>query len=353
MIKTPVKHLGRTVVFSLLIILASINSGFSQSRNDWRTYGLKGQPRMVKEYDIFYPTKTHPIHQKKLSGILIFDSQGKLIEQIGFSFQGDNSYYIRSVNTFDIQGRKVLWETYRSVPTKAENLLLPDILETGETKLNSNLKEIMTSKLVRQFYADGKLSDETFYEGNGEIASDSHYTYPQKNETNIIITRNGKPDSVEKLIYKNKGRQMEHTTYRNGKPEYKSIHQLDKKGRSTFIQQFRVKMDSDGVNPIETYHFKSQRLFSGNNLKTETFSFDEKGSLLSRNLFWQTNNLQLKQKFYKFQPDQSKWVLNYQTKTNYQFDKQGSWTKFIRFKKETSKGKFFEEFAKERIINYH
>lgn len=326
---------------------------FAQGKNDLETYRLKGKPRTVEEYKITYTNSGKTEINKKLSRILYFNSEGKLIESLYFVFNGNESYYQRNVSYFDEMSRAIHTESYQSSKDKTDSIFLPDIEETGIKKLNPNSKERLISKSVRKLDKRGKIIEVSTYDGTGEILSKYIYGYNEKGEEIIIGVENGIVVYESKTISNKTGWKTEDIQYEKTKPVYKSNYDYDKKGNIVKLEQFRLKMAPDGTDTIEEIDARSSEKVNGNKKRYELMFFNELGFPTIKFLRCYENRLEQRSVSYKYENEaKSKWVFYYETKTKYTFDKQGNWIKSATSKKEKLHGYFVESFGKERIISY-
>jgi len=339
------------LILSLMVCLAFSPSDYAQSnKTDLQTHGLKGRVKTVEEYNVFFSPQEQII-KKNLRSLDTFDSKGRLTQSIQIIDQGDNSFYHRYKFVFDRKGRKKLEETYVSSKGRLQDIFLPDIAETNIKKLNPRLTEKLLLKIEYKFNAKGNISEDTVIDTAADETLKSVHIYRKNGDVNIYTSKNNGPFVlVLSSLYKDNKTRLENTNYQDSIPVYKTISYYEN-GKFLYREQFNLQPSPNNDRIIQTLAFRTKETTKGIRRETESLSFDKVGLPVIRSVHLVQNDLQTSQIVYKFQNDE--WLVFYRTKTEYEFDKFGSWKKSIVYKQEGANPNFLKNFSVERKIYYY
>jgi len=341
--------------FLLAVWLVLSNPCLAQSKKtELQSLGLKGRVKTVEEYTVFYSQPTAGGIKKSLRAIYYFDPKGRLVESVQLVDQGDKSYYNRYKNGFDKKGRRISEETFVSSKGKLSEIFLPDSAKTGVRSLNPRLTEKLELKITREFNSGGDVSRETIINALEDVTLKIVYVYDKNGDVSAFTSKNGAPPVLEfKSVYRKDKRRMETVFYENAAPGHQDIFYYDRKKRLLYREQFNFR-NPDGSVRKEALAFRTTETRHGDRRETELLSFDESGYPETRSVHFYQDERQTSQIVYKAQTDGKRdWFVFYETKTDYEFDESGSWTKSTVFKREASTADFYEFFTVERKIFYY
>lgn len=281
--------------FLLLFFILLLNfPGFSQKKTDLLNWGVKGKVHQINYYQGYDEPQADrgnsPVGE--LSAISVLNRKGNLSVQFEFWAAGPDCFYKQTVYFYDRKNRKKEKLLFESEKNTALCALRPPLFKENQNDY-FDVKTSLIEKTTFDYDRKGRLLRETVYDQNQAMVQENKYEYNARGE-NTRFTIKQKQNRITgasrepvktidfRMSYRDNGKTKETFRYEDGKPIYKGVHYLDKRGRTLGNKQYKLETDPQLKIIRETLVSFSKTYYDGAYDVLDWTIYDNSGKLATR-----------------------------------------------------------------------
>lgn len=315
-----------------IVILFFVSITFSQSRRDLKQRDLRSEVRQINYYDVYRNSNSDSPNsvERWLSAIDVFNRKGNLRVQFGFSYNGKNCLYKKTVYSYDAKNRRTTEMIFQS--ETGENICpdKPPVFREDEAEELGGKLSLVEKKIYEYGYM-GKIIRETIYDNEDKIVQQNSFAYNARGE-NIRFTITQQKHRISgsssgfvktidfRMFSSDKGKTKETFRYEDGKPVQREIYHKDEKGRTLTSELYRLESDSQNNVVKEIIGFRTKSFYDNEKELLSWTLYDQNGELQTQLYILSENDNELMRLTYNHRKQAKEADQNDEKTTPYQFE---------------------------------
>ncbi len=346
------------LLFSLLIFFSV--QVFSQQETDLELRGLKSSVKQIEDFGSYFEgdKDNKTLDEQEIYGITNFNRAGNITDIISLS--GD---YKKLIYFYDNNDKKTFIEEYiSSKKIPGRNLVVVTEKSWSYSPEISQLKETLSSRTYYKNNENNEEIEETIKLPKGNVIEKKVFVYNKDGKIIKFTIYNSDNSPINETIinYKNNGRISESIRSENGIENARSISYYDSEGRKIKNEEFRLIPTEDVAIKKDFFLTHTWTIkYEGKKTIMESISFDISGVPTTKVISIDNENddeISCETFKYLIPPDKNAkpaWQLTEREIREYEYDKNGNWTKSIWRKQEGENEPLLQSSMQERVISYY
>lgn len=302
---------------------------FSQEKNDWQRWRLRGKVHQVNVYNGYIHPKSDPKNStiRSILAIHVFNRKGNLRVQFVFSSNEKHCSYKKTVYSYNQKDRKKSAAIYDSEDDVSLcKTAVPVFAQNQTENLGGSLSFV--GETISEYDEKYRILKETFFDAAHKIVQEDNYEYNRQGQntkyattqlTNRSYGVSGLPVKTTdfRVSYRGKGKTIESYRYDDGKPSWKSISYEDQKKRSVGEESYKLEVDAQNNIIKEKLVFNGKHYYDGNKDVFSSTSYAENGDLVSQSYVLSENENELLRLHYEYRDKRKNTNQNAAEKISY------------------------------------
>lgn len=326
--------------FRLIIVVSAFClTGFSQIKKDLEERDLHSKVHQINYYDVYQSSTSESPNSVKrsLSAIDVFNQKGNLRVQFGFSRNGKDCSYKKTVYSYDAKNRKQTATLFQSETGENVCPRQPPVFQKNEAE-NLDGKLSFVEKTIYEYEYMGKITRETVYDRENKIVQQNNYAYDRGGE-NILFSLTQETNRMSgsssnfvkrmetRIFMRDKGKIRETYSFEDARPIRRGIDYIDKNKRQSGSEGYKLVPDAQNNITKEIIFARTKTFYDGDKELFSWTIYDQNGKLKTQLYILSKNDNELMRLEYNYRnqekevnPNKSALLNNPGSSSHYQFE---------------------------------